>query len=76
PVYPVNSVGEGVVILALRVSPEGVIQGMQVIRDVPSLTEPARNAVAGWKFTPARRSGVPVAGTAIVAISFLRPIVN
>jgi hypothetical protein len=74
--YPVNSVGEGVVILELRVSAQGAIETIRVVQGVPSLTEVARNAVQGWRILPARNAGNLATGTAIVAISFLRPITH
>ena len=72
--YPVNSVGEGVVILELRVSPQGLVENIRVVQGVASLTEMTESGVQRWKFTPARNRGNLVSGTAIVAISFLRPI--
>jgi hypothetical protein len=72
--YPANSVGEGVVILQLNISATGKIEKMETVRDVPSLTEPARRSVANWTFSPATRGGAPVPGIAIVGISFLRPV--
>jgi TonB family protein len=76
PGYPVNSLGEGVVILEVQISPQGTIENIRVVQDVPSLTELARRAVQGWRFTPAKSSGILANGTAIVAISFLRPITH
>ena len=76
PGYPVNSVGEGVVILEVQVSPQGAVENIRVVQDVPSLTELARRAVQGWRFTPAKSAGNLANGTAIVAISFLRPITH
>jgi TonB family protein len=72
--YPVNSVGEGVVILELRISAQGAVENVRVVQDIPSLTDVARRAVQGWRFTPAKKNGSPEVGAAIVAISFLRPI--
>ncbi|PYS37207.1 MAG: hypothetical protein DMG14_22105 [Acidobacteria bacterium] len=75
PSYPVNSVAEGVVILELRISADGGIERIETVRQVPSLMEIARKAVEGWKFTPASINGQASSGTAIVAISFLRPVI-
>jgi outer membrane biosynthesis protein TonB len=76
PEYPVRSIAEGVVILQLEISAAGIIERMDTVRDVPSLTEAARRTVENWTFSPALTGGKPAAGTAIVVISFLRPIVN
>jgi hypothetical protein len=75
PIYPVNSIAEGVVIFQLKISPEGLIDDIATVQDVPSLTDAARKAVQGWTFSPGTIASKPAAGTAIVAISFLRPIV-
>jgi len=72
--YPVDSVAEGVVILDLKISANGVIEQINTVRDIPSLTAAARRAVAAWKFSPAVSNGRPVEGTTIVAISYLRPV--
>ena len=76
PGYPVDSVAEGVVILQLQISADGSIQNVQVIRDVPSLTGAAEEVVRSWVFSHAKAEGRPVPGTAVVAISFLRPVVQ
>jgi outer membrane biosynthesis protein TonB len=68
PTYTVNSLAEGVVILELSISEAGAVASIATIRDEPSLTPVARRAVDMWKFSPTK-------GTAIVAISFLRPVV-
>jgi hypothetical protein len=68
PAYPAKSVAEGVVILELSISDAGAVESIATIRDEPSLTPVARRAVGMWKFSPTK-------GTAIVAISFLRPVV-
>jgi len=68
PPYPANSFAEGVVILELSISEAGAVESIATIRDEPSLTPVARRAVDMWKFSPNK-------GTAIVAISFLRPVV-
>jgi len=75
PAYPVTSIAEDVVILELTISSTGETERVNVIRDVASLTDVAVKAVKDWKFSPAVAGGKPVEGTAIVGISFLRPIV-
>src|ERR1041385_4092582 len=74
PGYPVQSAAEGVVILQLQIDSRGRVQKTEIIRDVPSLTSTAAHAVSQWRFAPATHAGNPVAGTAIAAISFLRPV--
>ena len=76
PGYPVQSTAEGVVILQLQIDPAGRIQKTDVIQDVPSLTWTVTHTIAQWKFAPAMHRGAPVSGVAIVAISFLRPVLS
>jgi TonB family protein len=76
PRYPANTVAEGVVILQLHIDPRGAIGTIKVIRDVPPLTAAAQAAVEEWTFSPARSEGQTVPGTAVVAISFVRPFVQ
>ena len=75
PAYPADSLAEGVVILGLRIGSNGTVDDLQVIRDVPPLVGPSEQAVRSWTFSPAMARGQPVPGTAIIAISFLRPVV-
>jgi len=70
PGYPVNSIGEGSVILQVRINTGGSVQQVRVVRPEPSLTEAAVNAVRKWRFATDRPA------TAIVAISFLRPVLS
>jgi len=68
PGYPINAIGEGSVILQVHTDPQGVVEGVDVIRSVPSLTEAAVQAVRRWTFT----GDGPATG--VVVISFLRPV--
>jgi hypothetical protein len=56
-VYPINSLAVGTVILNVRVAKNGRARSVQVVRDIPSLTEPAETAVMKWKFQPAMLDG-------------------
>jgi Gram-negative bacterial TonB protein C-terminal len=76
PGYPVQSAAEGVVILQLQIDSRGRVQKTDIVRDVPSLTSTAAHAVSQWRFGPATHAGSSVPGTAIVAISFLRPVLS
>jgi|RhiMetdeSRZDD1v2_1073273.scaffolds.fasta_scaffold599346_2 TonB family protein len=73
PGYPSNSVAEGEVILELQVTEMGTIRNVRVVRAVAGLTEFTDRAVRFWRFAPAVWGGVPVRGTVIVVISYLRP---
>lgn len=73
--YPVNSTAEGVVVLELEIGASGSIDAVRVVQGSPALAATAERSVRGWTFRPAAVAGQAVAGTAIVAVSFLRPVV-
>jgi TonB family protein len=70
PGYPVNSIGEGSVIVQVRINARGSVERVRVVRPEPSLTEAAVNAVQKWKFATDRPS------SPIVVISFRRPVLS
>lgn len=74
PGYPANSVGEGAVILELRLSATGAIENTRVVSDVPGLAAHTEKVVRAWKFEPALRKGSAVPGTVIAVVSYLRPV--
>ncbi len=73
PGYPVNSVGEGSVVLELQIASTGAVQGVRVISDAPGLAAHTERATRSWKFEPAVRNGSATAGAVIVVASYLRP---
>ncbi len=73
--YPYNSIAEGTVILEVRVDQWGDIEDVGVLRDIKSLTEPAKKAVKKWKFKPASFDGKPVTSTIAVAFNFRTQVV-
>ncbi|MBA4710231.1 energy transducer TonB [Aquitalea aquatica] len=75
PVYPPSSRRngeEGRVLLRVRVSAAGQAEAVDVQHGsgFSRLDEAAREAVANWRFTPARRGGQALASTVIVPITF------
>jgi len=74
--YPPASTAMGVVVLELTIERSGRLAGIRTVRDIPSLTEIARDAVQSWKFIPAMESGQAIDGSLIVGISFVRPVVD
>jgi TonB family protein len=60
--YPVNASATGFVTLDVSVDASGNVQKIQVVRDVPPLTDAAVSAVKKWQFTAAQLNGNPVAG--------------
>ena len=75
PEYPVNSVGEGSVVLNEMVDKEGRVSSIHVVRDLASLTSPTVGAVRQWKFAPGKHGGEPVDSGVIVVVTFRRPAV-
>lgn len=63
---------EGTVTLAVRVSAQGLADGVTIDRSSGStlLDEAARDAVRRWRFRPARLRGEPVEGSVAVPITF------
>src|SRR5262245_28814727 len=76
PGYPVNSVGEGTVVMNLRIDAAGRVENVLVVRPEPSLTETAVRAVRQWAFAPAIRGGRVVPSSVVVAIVFQRPVLS
>lgn len=75
PVYPVEARSrhqQGRVLLRVEVSAAGMPLSVTVARSSshPALDEAALAAVRRWRFSPATRGGVPVAGTAEVPVEF------
>jgi protein TonB len=63
---------QGVVTVVLRVSEGGQVTEVEVVATsgFPALDDSARKAVQRWRFRPATRDGVPVAGSIRTAIHF------
>jgi periplasmic protein TonB len=75
PVYPDDAVrrGEqGAVVLLIRVSPEGLAEGVDIARSsgFNLLDRAARDAVATWHFMPAVRDGQPIASSMSIRVVF------
>lgn len=63
---------EGRLVLRVRVGPDGAAREVEVIESSGHrmLDASAREAVAGWRFTPARRGGSPVASRIDIPVRF------
>ena len=68
--YPINSLAAGVVTLSVSLNNAARVTNVQVLRAVPSLTEPALAAVNNWTFSPAMLDGAPEPSTLTVNILF------
>jgi TonB family protein len=76
PGYPVNSVGQGSVIVQVQVSAQGTVERTNVVRPEPSLTDAAVDALKRWKFAPASRGGEARPGLAIAVVTFQAPVLS
>jgi protein TonB len=73
PVYPAEARDakvQGVVILELVVGPDGRVDRVAVLRSIPSLDQPAIDAVKEWEFTPTLLNGTPVPVLMTVTVNF------
>jgi TonB family protein len=73
PDYPVNSIGEGSVVLYGLVDADGQLTSMSVVQDVGSLTSPTEAAVQQWKFVPGKQAGAKTQSAVIIVETFRRP---
>ena len=74
PVYPniaKTAKIQGVVILEAQISPQGRVEGVKVLRSIPTLDEAAVEAVKQWVYTPTLIDGVPVSVVMTVTVNFL-----
>jgi TonB family protein len=76
PVYPPEARDaqvQGVVILELRIEPDGHVGGARVLRSIPLLDQAALEAVQQWEFEPTLLNGTPVAVVMTVTVQFTAP---
>jgi protein TonB len=76
PAYPARELSrgrEGLVMLSVRVTPEGRAEAVSVHRSsgIAAFDREALRAVRGWRFLPATRAGRPVTGTVTVPVRFV-----
>jgi TonB family protein len=69
-------VAGGTVVLRVLVGADGQPGLVRVVKDAPTMTDSARIAVAGWKFSPAKVNGKEVIAGVVVAFAFRNPIVT
>mgnify|MGYP003353047962 CR=1 FL=1 len=73
PGYPMTSVAQGAVVLAVEIDADGNVGAMETLRGIDALTEQARDAVKYWKFSPATVQNVSRPSKVSVVISFVAP---
>ena len=75
PVYPLNVVNPGTVVLEVSLDPAGEIEEVKVVQAAPGFTQEAQRVIQMWKFKPARLNGEPVRSVIPVAFSFSQPLI-
>ena len=73
PVYPPEAQVArvaGVVILEVRISPEGIVEDTHVLRSIPMLDQAAVDAVMQWRFRPTLLNGQAVPVIMTVTVNF------
>lgn len=73
PDYPPGSLAQGSVILYGSVDSQGKLGSLSIVRDVESLSDPAKGALRRWQFEPALRSGAKTQSAVVVVVAFRRP---
>jgi hypothetical protein len=68
--YPLASIASGMVTLTVNLDADGQFQGVQVLRDIPSLTDPAVAAVKQWTFSGGKLDGSPIPSSLNVSVVF------
>ena len=68
--YPPNARTPGMVTLDVSVGANGTVQNVITARDVPPLTEAAKQAVSGWNFSSAKKGEQDMDGVARVNVVF------
>ncbi len=74
PHYPVQSIADGLVVLAADIDRQGRLVRLDVLKPVASLTEAAMEAVRQWEFLPGISRKQPTDSALLVAIYFRRPM--
>jgi outer membrane biosynthesis protein TonB len=67
--YPIQSIADGIVVIDVSLDTKGVIDGLNVVRGIPSLTS-AATSIPAWKFSPASFQGYPVPSVLRIAVVF------
>ena len=68
--YPKGAKGDAVVLLELTIEKDGTVSSAVVTEGVEPFAEQARQAVLGWRFTPALRGGNPVGARIRARVEF------
>ena len=76
PIYPPIAMSarvQGVVILEVRIEPDGRVCEARVLRSIPLLDQAALDAVLQWEFKPTLLNGAPVLVLVTTTVNFTLP---
>lgn len=74
PPYPPLALGDGVVVVEVRVDEKGQVVEAQAVVSAPGFDGAAADTARAWRFRPALREGVPVAANVYLVFGFRQPI--
>lgn len=74
PVYPARALGDGAVIVELRIDTTGAVTDARVVQSASGFDQPALDAARQWRFRPAQRGGATVAAYAYLVFGFRQPV--
>ena len=74
PVYPVKSLGQGVMLFELLIDAQGRVAESSALASTPGFEEVARDALRQWTFKPALYRGRPAAASTYVLFGFVPPL--
>lgn len=74
PLYPVNVVGVGVVLVEARVNAQGAVIGTAVKISSPAFDSTSLDAAKQWRFRPAKVGGLFVPSLAYIVFTFAQPM--
>jgi TonB family protein len=75
PPYPPRALGDGVVVVEVRVGEDGVARTATVVSSAPGFDDAAVETARRWRFRPAVRDDRPVPAVAYLVFGFQAPVV-
>ncbi|RPJ70095.1 MAG: energy transducer TonB, partial [Acidobacteria bacterium] len=73
PVYPdvaLQANVQGVVIVEVKIGPDGRVQDARILRSIQLLDKAALDAVSQWEYTPTLLNGAPIGVVMTVTVNF------
>lgn len=76
PRYPPTALGDGIVLVEVRVGSDGLVNLASVVSTPSGFDESAIQAARRWRFRPATRAGGPIAAFAYLLFGFRAPVIS